>query len=347
MSIKAIFYSALLLGAIYLLFTTGFPLLLAFVIAFLLEPIISRLSKLIRLKRSIVSIIFCTIFTILFLVLVYYVVVFVTKEIIDLIYSLIGMVGDSSADWQELFIKYRNIFQSVPTEYQITIQNILSSVSTWLQRLLVSSANVTISLATKLPNALVDIIIFFIALFLFSISFPSLRPAFLEFFHPDSHEKVNSVLNKLSKAIFAFLGAQIIIFISVFLAAFLGFLILGIKYASALALLVAIIDILPILGTGSVLIPMSIYMFITGNYFLGIGLIIHYAFITAFRRIIETKVLSQGIGIGPLATLISMYIGFKLTGLSGLFMGPLTVLLFQTMAKVGIFKIRIDFKSGQ
>lgn len=347
MSIKTIFYSALLLGAIYLLFTAGFPILLAFVLAFLLEPIIKKLSKWTRVKQSYISIIVCTIFTILLSVLAYYIVVFVTNEVLSLINTLVTVIRDSSSSWQDIITKYHNIFSNMPIEYQDTIYKVLNSVSSSLQSFLVSSANFTLSLATRLPNTLVDIVIFFIAIFLFSSRLPTLRPGFLSLFHPDSQENVNHVLDKMSKAIFGFLRAQIIIFLAMFLIVFLGFAILGIKYASALALLGAIVDILPILGIGAVLIPMSIYMFISGNYFLGVGLLIQYIVTIAARRVIENKVLSDRIGINPLATLVSMYLGFQLAGLAGLFMGPLTVLLFQTMAKVGIIKIHIDFKSGK
>jgi len=343
LSVKTIFYSALLIGVIYLMFTTGFPILLAFVLAFLIEPIVQKLTALTKLKRAVVSVAFCIIVTVLFIILVYLTVSFITGEALSLINTLSKMVRNGSSEVQNLFAEYQDIFDNLPLNTQQDIQNLLLTLSQWIQKALISLASVTLNVAKGLPYALVDLVIFFIAFFLFSFNLPSLRPAFLNFFNAEAHENVNLVLNKLSNAIYGFLGSQVIIFIAMYLALLVGFLILGIKYASALALAVAIIDILPILGAGAVLIPMSIYMFVTGKFFLGIGVLILYVFIIAYRRVIETKVLSVSVGIGSLPTLISMYLGFKLAGLVGLFMGPLTVLLFQTLVNVGIIKININF----
>jgi len=88
MSIKAIFYSALLLGAIYLLFTMGFPFLLAFVMAYLLEPLVVKLSKLTKLKHTISSLIVCSVFTLVVLWLGFIVVYIISRQAFELTRSI-------------------------------------------------------------------------------------------------------------------------------------------------------------------------------------------------------------------------------------------------------------------
>ena len=94
-------------------------------------------------------------------------------------------------------------------------------------------------------------------------------------------------MNTLYKAVIGFIGAQIVISILIFIITTVGLSILKIRYAIATALLITIVDILPILGTGSVLIPMSIYHFILGDSFTSIGLLILYGTLVVFRRIVE------------------------------------------------------------
>ena len=101
---------------------------------------------------------------------------------------------------------------------------------------------------------------------------------------------------------------------------------------------------MPILGTGSVLVPWAVVSIIMGNSFLGIGLIILFLVITVFRRMIEPKIIGDSIGIGALSTLISLWVGFELVGVVGIFLGPIVVIVYQAMRKVGLlnFKIRLE-----
>ena len=88
---------------------------------------------------------------------------------------------------------------------------------------------------------------------------------------------------------------------------------------------------------------MSIYHFIIGESFTSIGLLILYGTLIVFRRIAEPKILGDAIGIGAFSTLASMYLGFKLTGFIGIFMGPAVVIIFKALLNEDIIKINIKF----
>lgn len=103
-----------------------------------------------------------------------------------------------------------------------------------------------------------------------------------------------------------------------------------------LAALIAVVDILPVLGTGTVLIPWSLISLITGDTFLGIGLIILYVVILIVRNIIEPKFIGKRIGLKPLVTLVSMYLGMKLAGVAGMFIFPLVVAFLKNLHDAGI-----------
>lgn len=106
-----------------------------------------------------------------------------------------------------------------------------------------------------------------------------------------------------------------------------GFLIIGIKYAPLWALLIALIDLLPVLGTGVVLIPWAIAEFFIGNTRIGISLFVIYITITIVRNFSEPKIIGNKIGINPLFTLLAMFIGLKLFGFAGLFILPVTLIV--------------------
>jgi predicted PurR-regulated permease PerM len=86
-------------------------------------------------------------------------------------------------------------------------------------------------------------------------------------------------------------------------------------------------------------VPWAVIAILQDNHFLGIGLIILFLVITVVRRVIEPKIYSTNLGISPLASLISMYIGLKLLGLSGIFIGPIVVIIYDTLRKANVIKL--------
>ncbi len=342
MSLKTIFYSALGLFLLYGLFTLGLPFLLALLLSLLLEPLIQYLSHKTGFKRIYSAFLVCTVFVIFVIGIGYIIIAKVSKEIVGLAKTLLIFIKKAHGlEW--LNDRTHHLFQSLPPEYQTSLDQIFSGLLEALQGMIGQIAEIFFNIAKKLPNVFLEILIVFIALYLISLNFPRLKHKFMQFFDPEVHGRVEIVLKNLHHAVLGFVRAQVIISILIYFVVFLGFLVLGVSYPSATALLVTIVDILPVLGTGSVIIPMSIYEYMTGHYFQSIGLLIHYAIIITFRRIVEPKIMANAMGIGALSALISMYIGFKLTGFIGLILGPSVVIFFQALVQVGIIKIKIKF----
>src|SRR5699024_5280180 len=114
---------------------------------------------------------------------------------------------------------------------------------------------------------------------------------------------------------------------------YIGLLVLGIKHALTIALIIWLVDFLPYIGAILIFLPWAIYAFSTGEVFLGTGLAILYGLIVIQRQLIKPKILSSNIGISPLMTLITLYVGFKLIGFIGIVIGPLTFILLKIFMK--------------
>ena len=110
-------------------------------------------------------------------------------------------------------------------------------------------------------------------------------------------------------------------------------------YIIALSVVTAIVDILPVLGTGTVLIPWAVFNLFTGNIGLGIGLIVLYALITVIRQILEPRLVSMNVGIHPAITLLGMYLGVRLFGVLGIFILPITFFLIKALNDEGIIHL--------
>lgn len=107
---------------------------------------------------------------------------------------------------------------------------------------------------------------------------------------------------------------------------YFGFLILGVDYSLLLALTVAVVDILPVLGVWTVLVPWALVELLMRHYFVGVGLLILYAVVSLLRQIAEPRIVGKSLGVHPLVTLISTYVGYKLLGFLGMLLSPFVAL---------------------
>lgn len=157
---------------------------------------------------------------------------------------------------------------------------------------------------------------------------------------------VNDFFKHIKSSIMGFLKAQIILIIITASSIYIGLLILDVKYALTIAILAALLDLLPYIGTGVIFIPWILYLFITANYSMTIQLTILYMVIIVVRQIVEPKLLSASIGLNPLATLLTMFIGLNLWGIMGLFISPFLLIIWNACYQTDVFKILFRFIKG-
>ena len=149
---------------------------------------------------------------------------------------------------------------------------------------------------------------------------------------------LKSSLSKMGKA---YLSIIIITFIELSIG-FYVLRLLGIFYSNYIAIIslaIAIIDIIPVLGTGTVLLPWIVYSLITGNFAMAIGLGIMYASITVIRQIIEPKFVAGQLGLPPFLTISAMYVGLKIFGVLGMFIAPMIIIMLKLLNDEGIIHL--------
>ena len=138
-------------------------------------------------------------------------------------------------------------------------------------------------------------------------------------------------LNTCRRVIKAYLLIMLITFAEVSV----GLWLLRVDVFLVVGLLIAVLDILPVLGSGTVLIPWGVYSLLSGRTALGVGLLVLYATVTLVRTLIEPKILGGQIGLCPLATIISMYAGLRLWGVGGMILAPMAATILAHLARNG------------
>lgn len=198
-----------------------------------------------------------------------------------------------------------------------------------------------VSVVKNIPSALIAIVISIIA-WIFMTKDYDLIVKFIQLQLPEEKKNLPVEIKQIfSKNVLKILKAYGLIMCITFLELFVGFSILkfaGImtnKYFVWIAIGTAIFDILPVAGSGGVLIPWILFSLIDGNYKQAIGLLVIYAVITVIRQYIEPRIVGGTLGVHPLVTLSGMYIGLKLFGFIGIFAIPILVVMLKAFNDAG------------
>ncbi|MGI6778282.1 MAG: sporulation integral membrane protein YtvI [Acetivibrionales bacterium] len=330
---------AVLLYAVYKLIYYVAPIIIAFAISSVLEPIIKFISKKAKVSRKtaapitllLVIIPFGVIFTLIIIRLVSEIKA-ISKVLPKYFSELYGIINS-------LIIKSTEIYNWLPRDITDNMGNIISNMSATLIGVLNSTVEAIVNTVISIPQTMIFLIVTILSTY-FIASDRERISVFLREQLPESWiRKITSIKDDMFAAFFGYLKAQLIMMSITFVELYVGFMIIGIRYSLLLAFIISIVDALPILGSGTVLIPWGVFELITGNIRMGISLLIIYIIVLIVRQLIEPKILSHQIGIYPLVTLTAMYAGLRLIGVFGLILAPITVLVLKNIIK-GIVKNR-------
>jgi len=148
---------------------------------------------------------------------------------------------------------------------------------------------------------------------------------------------IGNVWKHMQKALSGLLKAQLRLISITALTIFAGLLLMRVEYALTIALIAALADILPFIGTGIIFVPWIIYTFLTADYALTIALSVLYMIVVIQRQLLEPKIVSDNAGLNPLAVLIALFIGIQIWGAFGLFLAPLVVIIGHAFFRAGVF----------
>jgi sporulation integral membrane protein YtvI len=332
--VKIIIRIALIAISVYLLLRLSvycIPFIIAFILSSLIEPLVNFMEKKVKIPRKVGSIIsillvLSSLGTILGLLINRLV-----KEIIN-VYNQINVIFGSMQQFFEVIIdKVNSIYISLPKTISDTLDQFFSEAASNAQKLLAPFVQGVGSFTMSLPQALVFLVVTVLATYFMTADKDKIN-SFLDKQVPVQWlEKTRTVMNKLFSALFGWLKAQIILMVITFSELTIAFLVMRVENGLLFALLIAIVDALPIFGVGSVLIPWGIIELISSNYQRGLSLLLLYVIVLVIRQLIEPKIVGQQIGIHPLLTLFSMYLGLQLFGFFGMILGPVLVVIAKSI----------------
>lgn len=318
------------------------PFLLAFGMAALLNPLVRWIQRKLNWSRSLTALV-----TVLILVGL------VVGGLVALLYGLGREVVSLAQNWETLFDQvltgleelegmFARFQTLLPADLTLATQDLGDKLVVWVQRSVSSglsaSAQYITDKAMAAPGFFLGLVMFLMATYFLSAEYPYLRTRMIQ--HTD--DRALHFLAQMKKTVVAafggYLKAQVLLSVGVFFILLAGFLITGQSYALLLALGLAVLDFIPLLGSGTVMIPWAVIAFLTRNYPTAIAVILIWSVIAVFRRMAEPKVVGDQTGLSPVLSLVSIYAGMKVGGVMGMILGPIVVLVVLNLVGIGMFR---------
>ena len=158
--------------------------------------------------------------------------------------------------------------------------------------------------------------------FMVSVRLPKVKPLFQRLGSGGTVGKLLRTLRQIRSALGGWLKAQLRLMLLCFLIVGCGLLLLRVPYGLLWAFLITLVDAIPVLGTGTVLLPWSLVCFLQGQSVRAVGLLGVYAVAMLSRSVLEPRLVGKQLGLDPLITLIALYAGYQLWGIGGMLLSP-------------------------
>ena len=327
------------------LITFFMPFVIGWIISMIANPLVRLLEKKLKIVRKHGSMMIIIAVLAVVILLGYLGVSKLVAETGNLIENLPQIYENWQRDFQEIGENLEIVYNRLPRDTQAHLEQLASNLSGYLSGLVQTIGEPTVAatgnFVKNVPSALISVIMCILSAYFFTAERHEILQGMRKYVPGEIWDRVSSVIAELKRVVGGYFKAQFKIMGVVYVILLVGLLIMRVGYSPLVAFLVAFLDALPFFGTGTVLIPWAVIKLLSADYEIAVGLVILYAVTQIVRQVIQPKIVGDTIGMNPLATLIFMYIGYKISSVIGMIIavpvGMIVINLYQT----GVFDNQI------
>ena len=322
------------------------PFVTGWIIALLAGPLVHFFEKRLKLKRKIGGAFVIVAVIALVVILIYFVMAQLLEQAMGLVGALPEMWEGMEADLNSIGKSLNAFLARLPLDIQLgtndTVEQIVANLGDFFGKIGTPTIEAAGNFAMRLPSIFIGIIMALLSSYFFvaerhqiSQWFRAHAPAALQL-------RYDMVRRSLVRSVGGYLKAQLKIEVWMYLLLLVGLGVLRVNYFALIALVIAFLDFLPFLGTGTVLVPWAIIKIFTADYKMAIGLLIIWGGGQLARQLIQPKIVGDSMGVPPLPTLFLLYIGYKVAGVVGMILAVPLGLILYTMYENGAFDTTRD-----
>ena len=321
------------------------PLIVAWIVAMIANPIIRFLEKRIKIMRKHGSALVIILVLAALIAAFYGLAVLVASQFSSWVTELPDVYDSVTQNLQHLFRSLHQKYNIIPADVKLAFDQRENMLDSYIQKAIdgllkmVKSGSLSkvSSLASSLMDFLVDAILTILASYFMTVE----KDHFTKLLQEKTPAGVQRIWDKIKKifirAIGGYFKAHFQIMIVIFFITVIPFAFMGISYSGLLAVVIAIVDFLPFFGAGTVLVPWAVYRLLTGSYTYAAILFVIYVVVLIVRQALEPKLIGDNIGTSPFETLVFMLVGYRLAGMLGLIVGIPVGMILMECYREGMF----------
>ena len=317
------------------------PFVIGWLIALVAHPLVTFIEKRMKIRRRAGSVVVIVTAVVGVALLIYGAVYILIREIMGFAGSVPQMMASIKVAIDKLEVILDRFFVKFPIDPQIDLEQIYDSfivaATEWTSRQGTPIMNALGNMAKNIPSMLVAVLMCLLSAYFFVAEKDAVTAIVVRHTPKSIKEKWNVIYHSLFGALGGYIKAQFKIEVVMYVIVLIGLWLLKVQHAILIAFVIAFLDLLPVFGTGAVLIPWAIIKLVEGKYTMAVGLMILWSVGQLLRQIIQPKIVGDSIGLAPLPTLFLIYIGWQFGGVVGMLIAvPLGVLLIN-LIQAGVF----------
>lgn len=335
---------AILLAIIFLLpkaLMFFLPFVVGWIIALMASPLVRFFEEKLKIKRKIGSAFVIIAVIALVVLLIYFVCAWLVEQVGGLIGALPDMWAGMEEDLGSIGKSLGVLLSRLPGDTEMNLNNLAASIGSYVREALERLGTPTIeaagNFAMQLPSIFIGVIMALLSSYLFVAERQQINEWFRKHTPAVLHVYYNMIRRSLTKSVGGYLKAQLKIELWMYVLLVVGLGILGVNYYALIALIIAVLDFIPFLGTGTVLVPWAVIKISATDYKTAVGLLIIWCVGQLARQLIQPKIVGDSIGVPPLPTLLLLFIGYQVGGVVGMIAAVPIGLLVYTMYQEGAF----------
>jgi sporulation integral membrane protein YtvI len=317
------------------------PFILAFLIAIMLNPFVSFLERKIRIKRNVISFVTVVLMFAVVVSLLYWFVQTLIGEVVSLTGNIPALTEYFVLSYQRILQRFDWLTEYLPGNMEDALANFTGPLSQWLSErfagnadgFLTNTKDVTIGIG----NVVFSSMVFIVAAYFLTVDYPKIGVYFSRFSDSPVYKRFVILKNSAKAAFAGYVKAQILLSSIAFVVMFFALTIYRQDYAFLIALILALIDFLPFLGSSVVLVPWAIVCVLSGDAVKAVFLLSLCFVFFLIRRLAEPKIMSSQTGLSPFLALLSTFVGLKMAGVAGIILAPVITVVLISVIKSGIF----------
>ncbi len=317
------------------------PFLIGWIIASIANPLVSFLEKKLRIRRKAMSVLVIVLVIAAVGGALYFLISKLVEQGVELVHNLPTMWKTFEEELTGVGDKWDVFYKRLPVSFQETLSELYSNLSTYIGDFVDKISSPAMSAMGNFVKSIPNVIICTIMCLISSYYFVSEREDVYHFFRTHTPLSIQQKwivgYRSMKRSVGGYFLAQLRIELWIYVLLVIGLMILGVDYVLLIALLIALLDFLPVFGTGTVLLPWALIRLLSGNYRMAVGLVIIWGVGQLVRQLIQPKFIGDTVGVKPLPTLFLLYIGYRFAGVLGMIIAVPIGMIVMNLNEAGAF----------